>query len=159
MTTLDNGLSVPDVHGAGATQLIQQTDFAAGHIRLDNNLLLSGNTAIDLLKDAHGSSGVLGHVPESTSVHVPETSFENTFVHGIGDGHSMARGAIGHGEALEDMTFPELTALANGDVAVTAFHGDGISFRIGDAAPRTITADHLAATAPGTPVTTSPRRT
>ncbi|MEF3115719.1 putative T7SS-secreted protein [Streptomyces chrestomyceticus] len=156
-TTLDNGLSVPDVHNSGATQLIQQTDFAAGHVRMDSNLLLSGNTAIDLLKDAHGASGVLGHVPESTAVHVPETSFENTFVHGIGDGHSMARGAIGHGEALEDMTFPELTALANGDVAVTAFHGDGISFRIGDAAPRTITADHLAATAPGTPVTTAPQ--
>ncbi|MEU7198982.1 putative T7SS-secreted protein [Streptomyces sp. NPDC045470] len=157
MTTLDNGLSVPDVHGAGATQLIQQTDFAAGQVRMDNNLLLNADTAIDLLKDAHGSSSVLGHVPESTSVHVPETSFENTFVHGIGDGHSMARGAIGHGEALEDMTFPELTALANGDVAVTAFHGDGISFRIGEAPPRTITADHLAATAPGTPVTTAPQ--
>ncbi|MFD7664095.1 putative T7SS-secreted protein [Streptomyces sp. NPDC059788] len=158
-TTLDNGLSVPDVHGAGATQLIQQTDFAAGHVRMDSNLLLSADTAIDLLKDAHGSSGVLGHVPENAGVHVPETSFDGGFVHGIGDGHSMARGAIGHGEALEDMTFPELTALANGDVAVTAFHGDGISFRIGDAAPRTITADHLAATAPGTPVRVEPTGT
>ncbi|MFH8343261.1 putative T7SS-secreted protein [Streptomyces sp. NPDC018045] len=151
MTTLDNGLSVPDVHGSGATQLIQRTDFAAGHVRMDNNLLLSADTAIDLLKDTHVASPAAHVGTEATNVHVPEVSFDSGFVHGIGDGHSMARGAIGHGEALEDMTFPELQALASGDVAVTAFHGDGVSIRIGDAAPRTFTADDLAHTVPGAP--------
>ncbi|MFH8406193.1 putative T7SS-secreted protein [Streptomyces sp. NPDC018019] len=153
-TTLDNGLTVPDVHGAGATRLIQQTDFAAGNVRLDSNLLLSADTAIDLLKDTHVSSPLSHAGTEVTNVRVPEVSFDSGFVHGIGDGHSMARGAIGHGEALEDMTFPELTALANGDVSVTSFHADGISFRIGEAPPRTITAEHLANTVPGGPVRT-----
>ncbi|WP_030677437.1 putative T7SS-secreted protein [Streptomyces rimosus] len=153
-TTHANGLTVPDVHNPGATQLIHQTDFQAGHVRMDSNLLLSGDTAIDLLKDAHGSSG-LGHLAtDAPAVRVPEASFDGGFVHGIGDGHSMARGAIGHGEALEDMTFPELNALANGDVTVTGFHGDGISVRIGEAPPRTFTAQDLANTVPGGPART-----
>ncbi|MFI8993012.1 putative T7SS-secreted protein [Streptomyces sp. NPDC053542] len=147
MTTHANGLTVPDVHGSGATQLIQQADFAAGHIRLDNNLLLPADTAIDLLKDTHAASP-LAHT-DAPAVRVPETSFDAGSVHGIGDGHAMARGAVGHGEALEDMTFPELQALASGDVAVTAFHGDGVSIRIGDAATRTFTAQDLANTVPG----------
>ncbi|MFI9232010.1 putative T7SS-secreted protein [Streptomyces rimosus] len=153
-TTHTSGLTVPDVHNPGATQLIHQTDFQAGHVRMDSNLLLSGDTAIDLLKDAHGSSG-LGHVATDVpAVRVPEASFDGGFVHGIGDGHSMARGAIGYGEALEDMTFPELNALANGDVTVTGFHGDGISLRIGEAPPRTFTAQDLANTVPGGPART-----
>ncbi|WP_030609279.1 putative T7SS-secreted protein [Streptomyces sclerotialus] len=152
MTTHANGLTVPDVHGSGATQLIQQTDFAAGHIRMDNNLLLSADTAIDLLKDTHASSP-LAHA-DAPAVRVPEASFDAGSVHGIGDGHAMARGAAGHGEALEDMTFPELQALASGDVAVTAFHGDGVSIRIGDAATRTFTAQDLAHTVPGGPART-----
>ncbi|MBZ4016695.1 putative T7SS-secreted protein [Streptomyces purpurogeneiscleroticus] len=152
MTTHANGLTVPDVHGSGATQLIQQADFAAGHVRLDNNLLLSADTAIDLLKDTHAASP-LAHT-DAPAVRVPETSFDAGSVHGIGDGHAMARGAAGHGEALEDMTFPELQALASGDVAVTAFHGDGVSIRIGDAATRTFTAQDLANTVPGGPART-----
>ncbi|KWT59412.1 hypothetical protein ADL21_24335 [Streptomyces albus subsp. albus] len=153
-TTHTSGLTVPDVHNPGATRLIHQTDFQAGHVRMDSNLLLSGDTAIDLLKDAHGSSG-LGHVAtETPAVRVPEVSFDGGFVHDIGDGHSMARGAIGYGEALEDMTFPELNALAHGDVTVTGFHGDGISVRIGEAPPRTFTAQDLANTVPGGPART-----
>ncbi|RSO06380.1 hypothetical protein DMH18_27920 [Streptomyces sp. WAC 06783] len=153
-TTHTSGLTVPDVHNPGATRLLHQTDFQAGHVRMDSNLLLSGDTAIDLLKDAHGSSG-LGHVAtDAPAVRVPEASFDGGFVHGIGDGHSMARGAIGYGEALEDMTFPELNALANGDVTVTGFHGDGISVRIGEAPPRTFTAQDLANTVPGGPART-----
>lgn len=153
-TTHTSGLTVPDVHNPGATRLLHQTDFQAGHVRMDSNLLLSGDTAIDLLKDAHGSSG-LGHVAtDAPAVRVPEASFDGGFVHDIGDGHSMARGAIGYGEALEDMTFPELNALANGDVTVTGFHGDGISVRIGEAPPRTFTAQDLANTVPGGPART-----
>ncbi|MEV5988815.1 hypothetical protein AB0L85_28045 [Streptomyces sp. NPDC052051] len=149
MTARPSGLTVPDVHGSGATRLIQQVDFEAGHIRLDNNLLLPAHTAIDLLKDAHVSAPTAHAVTDVPTVRVPEPSSGAGSVHGIGDGQAMARGAIGHGEALEDMSFPELQALASGDVAVTSFHGEGISVRIGDAAARTFTAQDLAHTAPG----------
>ncbi|MFI1336492.1 putative T7SS-secreted protein [Streptomyces sp. NPDC020845] len=143
MTTSPGGLVVPAAHAAPGGQVLQtlhQMDFAAGQVRLDNNLLLPGNTAIDLLRDAHTPSAVSHTGQES----VPGVAS----VGGVSDGVTMARGAVGHAEALNDLTFPELNALAHGDVAVTAIRGDGITLRIGDAAPRTVDAHTVAGTAP-----------
>ncbi|MGY0056251.1 putative T7SS-secreted protein [Streptomyces sp. LZ34] len=143
MTTSPGGLVVPAAHaapGGQALQTLHQMDFAAGQVRLDNNLLLPGHTAIDLLRDAHTPSPVSHTAQES----VPGVASAG----GVSDGVTMARGAVGHAEALHDLTFPELNALAHGDVAVTAIRGDGITLRIGDAAPRTVDAHAVAGTAP-----------
>ncbi|MEU5645622.1 putative T7SS-secreted protein [Streptomyces milbemycinicus] len=143
MTTSPGGLVVPAAHaapGGQGLQTLHQMDFAAGQVRLDNNLLLPGNTAIDLLRDAHTPSSV-SHTGQGS---VPGVASAG----GVSDGVTMARGAVGHAEALNDLTFPELNALAHGDVAVTAIRGDGITLRIGDAAPRTVDAHTLAGTAP-----------
>ncbi|WP_086860773.1 putative T7SS-secreted protein [Streptomyces milbemycinicus] len=143
MTTSPGGLVVPAAHaapGGQGLQTLHQMDFAAGQVRLDNNLLLPGNTAIDLLRDAHTPSSVSHTGQES----VPGVASAG----GVSDGVTMARGAVGHAEALNDLTFPELNALAHGDVAVTAIRSDGITLRIGDAAPRTVDAHTLAGTAP-----------
>ncbi|MDX3232362.1 putative T7SS-secreted protein [Streptomyces sp. ME19-01-6] len=143
MTTSPGGLVVPASHatpGGQALQTLHQMDFAAGQVRLDNNLLLPGNTAIDLLRDAHTPSPV-SHTEQGS---VPGVASAG----GVSDGVTMARGAVGHAEALNDLTFPELNALAHGDVAVTAIRGDGITLRIGDAAPRTVDAHTVAGTAP-----------
>ncbi|MCM2423553.1 putative T7SS-secreted protein [Streptomyces sp. RKAG293] len=152
MTTLPGGLSVPLTHGAGisaGSQLVHNADLAAGHVRLDSNLLLPGHTAIDLLRDAHGSSPMV-HVDQAVSgVHPGTTSVPHTV--GMGEGVTMARGAVGHAEALNDLTFPELRALASGDVAVTGIRADGITLRIGDSAPKTIDAHAVANTAPVPP--------
>ncbi|MFE7317589.1 putative T7SS-secreted protein [Streptomyces sp. NPDC057555] len=142
-----DGLSLPGVHGDAASA-VHQLDFQFGHVRLDNNLLLPAPTAIDLLKDAHTGSPA-GHLaPESMQLKAPEPMVGTGAVSGIGDGIAMARGAVGHAEALSDLTFPELHALASGDVAVTSFGADGIRLRIGDAAPRTVDAHAVAGTAP-----------
>ncbi|NUS83194.1 MAG: sugar-binding protein, partial [Streptomyces sp.] len=143
MTTSPGGLVVPAAHaapGGQGLQTLHQMDFAAGQVRLDNNLLLPGNTAIDLLRDAHTSSAA-SHTGQGS---VPGVASAG----GVSDGVTMARGAVGHAEALNDLTFPELNALAHGDVAVTAIRGDGITLRIGDAAPRTVDAHTVAGTAP-----------
>ncbi|WP_405747233.1 hypothetical protein OG422_29210 [Streptomyces sp. NBC_01525] len=161
-----SGLSLPDAHGSAtltvqrldftfasdahgsASLTVQQMDFAFGHVRLDNNLLLSAHTVIDLLKDAHGSSPLSHLTHEPLGAHVPETTFTSGAEHGIGTGHAMARGAVGHAEGLDDMSFPELYALSVGDVSVTAIHEGGATLRIGDAAPRVMTGESLAFTAP-----------
>lgn len=143
MTTSPGGLVVPAAHaapGGHGLQTLHQMDFAAGQVRLDNNLLLPGNTAIDLLRDAHTPSSV-SHTGQESVPGVVSAG-------GVSDGVTMARGAVGHAEALNDLTFPELNALAHGDVAVTAIRGDGITLRIGDAAPRTVDAHTVAGTAP-----------
>ncbi|MCZ4099947.1 putative T7SS-secreted protein [Streptomyces sp. H39-C1] len=152
MTTLPGGLSVPLTHGAGisaGSQLVHNADLAAGHVRLDSNLLLPGHTAIDLLRDAHGSSPMVHMDQVVSGVHPGTTSVPHTV--GMGEGVTMARGAVGHAEALNDLTFPELRALASGDVAVTGIRADGITLRIGDSAPKTIDAHAVANTAPVPP--------
>ncbi|MER6143277.1 putative T7SS-secreted protein [Streptomyces sparsogenes] len=143
MTAGPGGLIVPAAHatpGGHGLQLLHQADFAAGQVRLDNNLLLPGHTAIDLLRDAHTPSPVTHTAHESA----PGLAAAG----GVSDGVTMARGAVGHAEALQDLTFPELNALAHGDVAVTAIRDEGITLRIGDAAPRTVDAHTIAGTAP-----------
>ncbi|MEU3460529.1 putative T7SS-secreted protein [Streptomyces sp. NPDC006733] len=151
MTTLPGGLSVPLTHGGGisaGTHLVNQADLAAGHVRLDSNLLLPGHTAVDLLRDAHVGSPMV-HLDQAAGVHPGTTSVPHTV--GMGEGVTMARGAVGHAEALNDLTFPELRALASGDVAVTGIRADGITLRIGDSAPKTIDAHAVANTAPVPP--------
>ncbi|MCZ4124709.1 putative T7SS-secreted protein [Streptomyces sp. H39-S7] len=152
MTTLPGGLSVPLTHGGGisaGSHLVNQADLAAGHVRLDSNLLLPGHSAIDLLRDAHGGSPMV-HMDHAVGVH-PGTAMSVPHTVGMGEGVTMARGAVGHAEALNDLTFPELRALASGDVAVTGIRADGITLRIGDSAPKTIDAHAVANTAPVPP--------
>ncbi|MDJ0343354.1 sugar-binding protein [Streptomyces sp. H10-C2] len=150
MTTLPGGLSVPLTHGSGISagaQLVHQADHAAGQVRMDSNLLLPGHTAIDLLRDAHGSSPVLHTGQPIAGLHAGTTTNVPHTV-GMGEGVTLARGAVGHAEALNDLIFPELRAMAAGDVAVTGIRADGITLRLGDAAPRTVDAHAVAATAP-----------
>ncbi|WP_231649083.1 sugar-binding protein [Streptomyces clavuligerus] len=144
LTLSPGGLAVPAPGMSAGTIALHQADFAAGQVRLDSNLLVSGNTAVDLLRDARGPSQVGGTVQPGPAL----TGSPLPAVGSLGDGATLGRAAVGHAEALDDLTFPELRALAAGDVAVTSVRGDGITLRIGDAAPRTVDAQALASTAP-----------
>ncbi|MFE4588556.1 putative T7SS-secreted protein [Streptomyces laurentii] len=148
MTTTPSGLSVPGGL-SGAAHLVAQADLAGGQVRLDGNLLVNGNTAIDLLRDAHTPAPLAHTAPQTTvGVHPGAAGVSGVPVAGVGDGVSMARGAVGYAEDLDGLTFGELHALSLGDVSVTGIRADGISLRIGDAPVRTIDAHAIAATAP-----------